>query len=456
MTTPEPIRTREPISACEIVALAPTTHSSPISTAAQMSDARMVYHARDVACQDVRGGRDFQRPAWLSPEIGALMVAALDLFLIPAAAAAAVAAYTGLTQRHLLIGLFAGPLFVGMFSRLGGYRLAQLPKLRWQVTRTLLTWGATVSVLLLVAFLSKTSDSYSRAWAVTWVTAAPLVLLAARCGVRIAIGTRAGGSYFTRNVVVIGAGDEGRRLIAKLQEMPEKSVAVCAVFDDRKSRLSASLHGINVLGTTDDLLDYVRSTPVDEIVIALPLHAEQRLKALCDKLKALAVDLRISVEPLAEKFQFRGMSYVGDVPVFEVANRPLKNWMAVLKWVEDKLLAALLLVFLSPLMAVLAVLIKLDSAGPVFFVQQRFGFNNEVIGVLKFRTMYIDHNDPTGAQRTVQNDPRVTRLGRFLRLLSMDELPQLVNVLRGDMSLVGPRPHAIAMRAGDCLYWEAV
>ena len=107
-------------------------------------------------------------------------------------------------------------------------------------------------------------------------------------------------------------------------------------------------------------------------------------------------------------------------------------------------------------MALIAILIKLDSPGPVLFVQRRFGFNNEEIRVLKFRTMYIDRSDPTGAQRTVPDDPRVTRLGRILRLLSFDELPQLLNVVRGDMSLIGPRPHAIAMMAGGRPYGEAV
>ena len=123
---------------------------------------------------------------------------------------------------------------------------------------------------------------------------------------------------------------------------------------------------------------------------------------------------------------------------------------------EDKLLGSLLLIFVGPLMALTAILIKLDSPGPVLFVQKRFGFNNEVIGVLKFRTMHIDRADPSGAQRTVRNDPRVTRLGRILRWLSFDELPQLINVIRGDMSLVGPLPHAVAIKAGDRLYGEAV
>ena len=150
------------------------------------------------------------------------------------------------------------------------------------------------------------------------------------------------------------------------------------------------------------------------------------------------------------------MSYIGTVPVLEIADRPLKHWRAIAKWIEDQVLSVLLLIFLGPLMAIVALLIKLDSPGPVFFAQERFGFNNDVIRVLKFRTMFIDRGDQSGARRTVQNDPRVTRVGRVLRALSIDELPQLINVLRGDMSLVGPRPHAIAMRAGGRLYGEAV
>jgi Undecaprenyl-phosphate glucose phosphotransferase len=256
--------------------------------------------------------------------------------------------------------------------------------------------------------------------------------------------------------VIVGAGDEGRRLITKLQELRDKSIAILGVFDDRKSRLPRSVLGLNVLGTTDDLVRIARRVPVEEVIVALPLGAEERLKALFWKLKGIATDLRLSIEPVAETFQVRGMSYLGTVPVLEIADRPLKHWRALVKWVEDKVFAALLVTALAPLMGFTALLIKLDSRGPVFFVQERFGFNNRVIKVLKFRTMYADRGDQSGAQRTVPNDPRVTRVGRVIRALSIDELPQLINVLRGDMSLVGPRPHAIAMRAGDHLYCDAV
>jgi polysaccharide biosynthesis protein PslA len=406
---------------------------------------------------------DFQRPVWFSPEIVAFVIGALDWCLVLAAAATAFAVYFGVMdqrvaqpERHILTAFLAATVFAGMFERLGGYRSKHLARLDWQVTRLLMTWGFTVAVLLFAAFLSKTSEIYSRGWAVVWVIATPILLLIGRCLLHAAMVTRAGGSYLARNIAIVGAGTEGQRLIARLQEEQDRTVVIRGVFDDRKSRLPGSVCGFSVLGTTDDLLNFARRATIDEVIMALPLDAEQRLKSLCDKMKALAIDVRLSLEPLAEAFNGRGLGHVGTVPVFEVVDRPLKNWRAVAKWMEDRLFGSLLLVFVAPLMAVIAILIKLDSPGPVFFVQRRFGFNNQVIQVIKFRTMHLDRGDPSGAQRTIRNDPRVTRIGRILRWLSFDELPQLINVVRGDMSLVGPRPHAVAMKAGGRLYGEAV
>jgi Undecaprenyl-phosphate glucose phosphotransferase len=396
-------------------------------------------------------------------EILSATVAAVDFCLLLGAAAATFLVYFHLanpseTEPGLYVfpATFAATLFVGGFERLGGYRLKQLTRLHWQLTRIMMTWSVTVSVLLLVAFFGKISESYSRGWALAWIIAAPALLLSARGFLYLVMARWVHNGRLARNVVIVGAGKEGEQLIAMLRQPHDKSIAIRGVFDDRKSRLPRSIGGLQVLGTTDDLLDFVRQVQIDEVIIALPLHAASRLQTICEKLKVLAIDLRLSIEPLAETFQVRRMSYVGDVPVLEVADRPLKHWRAAAKWLEDKVIAILLMIFVAPLMAVIALLIKLDSPGPVFFVQRRFGFNNEVIRVLKFRTMYVDLGDPTGAQRTVQDDPRITRFGRVLRWLSLDELPQLVNVLRGDMSLVGPRPHAIAMRAGGRLYCEAV
>jgi Undecaprenyl-phosphate glucose phosphotransferase len=281
--------------------------------------------------------------------------------------------------------------------------------------------------------------------------------LAGRCLLELATQRWPKDSHLARNIVIVGAGDEGQQLVAKLQRSQDKSIAIRGIFDDRKSRIPQTVGGVSVLGTSDDLICFARQVRIDDVIIALPLDAERRLKTFFEKLHGLAIDVRLSVEPIAEKFQIRGMSYIGSAPVLEIADRPLKDWRAVTKWLEDKFLAVLLLIAFAPLMAIVALSIKLDTRGPMLFVQQRFGFNNEAIRVLKFRTMYVDQCDRSGGQRTVQHDPRVTRVGRIIRALSIDELPQLINVLRGEMSIVGPRPHPIAMEAGEgVLYSDAV
>jgi Undecaprenyl-phosphate glucose phosphotransferase len=359
-------------------------------------------------------------------------------------------------ERYTLAPLLAAVLFRIGFRRMGGYELRQLSLFRWQVGHIALVWAAVVAMLLLLGFVGKESQTYSRGWALMWMVSALVSLLFARGILRLFILRWVRQGYLARNVVVVGAGEPGERLIAKLQQSSDGGVAICGVFDDRKTRIPPSVGGYEILGTTDDLFEFVRSEPVDEVIVALPLNAEARLKQIFDKLKLLPVDLRLSAEPIADAFPVRGINYLADVPVLEIVERPLKNWNAVTKWIEDKLLGGILLLLALPLMAIIAVIVKFDSKGPVFFVQERFGFNNNVIRVLKFRTMYRDRGDASGAARTVRGDPRVTRVGRYLRPLSLDELPQLFNVVHGDMSLVGPRPHAVAMRAGERLYPEAV
>jgi Undecaprenyl-phosphate glucose phosphotransferase len=413
--------------------------------------------------RDASRKRIFRKPNWLSPEMIAVMIGALDFCLVLAAAAAAFGTYSGIMGqtvpepgRHILTSLLAATVFASLLQRLGGYRLKQLSRFDWQLKRIVMTWVVTVAVLLLIACLSKTSDIYSHGWTLAWIVTVPVLLLIGRGVLHIVLATGAGATCFTRNIVIVGAGHEGQRLIARLRAEGDKSIVIRGVFDDRKSGLPSSVGGLAVRGTTDDLLHFAPHEPIDEVIIALPLNAELRPRTLCNKMKGLAVDVRLSLEPLAETFRVRGVSYVGDVPILEMVDRPLKNWRGAIKSIEDKLLSLLLLTLVSPLMVLIAILIKLDSRGPVLFIQKRFGFNNQVIQVLKFRTMHVDCADPSGAKRTVRNDPRVTRVGRILRLLSLDELPQLINVVRGEMSLVGPRPHAIAMKTGDRLYCDAV
>src|SRR6266446_4635797 len=394
--------------------------------------------------------RWFGRTVTLSPEMVAKMVKVIDFLAIMTAAAGAFAFYLGLTthsaaevERYLLTSSLAATLFVTGFRYIEGYTLMQLRMLRWQLTRAAAIWAITISILLFLAFVGKVSDTYSRGWMLGWIMATMAFILIERGILRIAIARLIQRGYIARSIAIVGAGELGERLIAKFQKSQDKSIAIRGVFDDRVSRVPRSVSGCRVLGNIDDLLRFARQVMLEEVIIALPLSAEQRLKEIIGKLKVLPSDLRLSAESMAESFPLRGMSHLAGAPLLGIVDRPIKHWNAVAKWVEDKVLSAALLFALAPAMALIALLIKLESWGPVLFVQERFGFNSDAIRVYKFRTMYADRSDISGAQRTVYNDPRITRVGRVLRLLSLDELPQLLNVLKGDMSLVGPRPHAI-------------
>lgn len=356
------------------------------------------------------------------------------------------------SPHYAATALIGAVILVGLFERLGGYQLKRLQSLKWQVPHITLVWSIGVAILLLAAFVGKISSDYSRGWALLWFLATPLILIAARATELTVLGRRLNDGSLARTVAIVGAGDDGERLVAALSRCADKSFAIRGIFDDRRARSPSQVHGIPVVGTTDDLLRLSRCEKIDEVVVALPITAEDRLKAIFEKLTVIPADLRLSINAVTGQLPIRGIGYFADVPVLDIVHTPLRHARSLCKWLEDKLLALLILALVGPLMAIIAILIKFDSRGPVFFTQERFGFSNNVIRVLKYRTMYHDSCDPSGAQRTVRNDPRVTRVGRILRSLSLDELPQLINVLRGDMSVVGPRPHAVAMQAGDRPY----
>jgi Undecaprenyl-phosphate glucose phosphotransferase len=174
------------------------------------------------------------------------------------------------------------------------------------------------------------------------------------------------------------------------------------------------------------------------------------------QLWVLPVDIRLSAHMSKLRLASRAYSYLGDVPVFDVADRPISDWNLVAKWLFDHVVAIVAIILLSPVMIATAIAIKLDSPGPVLFRQKRHGFNNELIEVFKFRSMYVNQADAAAAKLVTKDDPRVTRVGRFIRKTSIDELPQLFNVLLGQLSIVGPRPHALQAKAANVLYYEAV
>jgi Undecaprenyl-phosphate glucose phosphotransferase len=239
-------------------------------------------------------------------------------------------------------------------------------------------------------------------------------------------------------------------LIRALRVEPDNDICICGVFDDREdARVPAIAEGLPKLGRIDELLEFGRQAEVDMLIVALPMTAEARLVSLLKRLWVLPVDIRLSACSTQLRFRPRAYSFVGSVPLLDIFDKPIADWDALTKRIFDVVVASLALVALSPVLVAAMLAIRLDSRGPIFFRQRRYGFNNEVIEVLKFRSMHHHMADPDARKVVTRNDPRVTRVGKFLRRSSIDELPQLINVLAGSLSLVGPRPHAVNAQMQD-------
>ena len=259
-----------------------------------------------------------------------------------------------------------------------------------------------------------------------------------------------------RRILVYGANDQARKLIERIDHLAEPWNHIIGVFDDRISRVGPNIGRYRVLGNLDDLIALGRSNPPDEILVALPWAAEQRLLTVMHSLAVLPANIRLCPEFFHDEMIRGRTSYQFGLPMLNAFEKPMAGWDAIGKRVFDVVFSSVLLVAALPLLLLITALIKLESRGPILFRQNRYGFNNEVIEVFKFRTMREESSDIAGDRLTERNDPRRTRIGAFLRRSSLDELPQVINVLRGEMSIVGPRPHALRTTAGGRLCEDVV
>ena len=261
-----------------------------------------------------------------------------------------------------------------------------------------------------------------------------------------------------RRTIIVGADENGEQLVQALKTQDDSDIKVLGVFDDRNDdRALDTCAGSPKLGKVDDIVEFARRTRIDLVLFALPISAETRILEMLKKLWVLPVDIRLSAHTNKLRFRPRSYSYLGEVPTLDVFEAPITDWDLVMKWLFDHVVGFVILVLALPVMGLVALAVKLDSPGPVLFRQKRFGFNNERIDVFKFRSMYHHQADPTASKVVTKNDPRVTRVGRFIRKTSLDELPQLFNVVfKSNLSLVGPRPHAVQGKLQNRLFDEAV
>jgi Undecaprenyl-phosphate glucose phosphotransferase len=327
-----------------------------------------------------------------------------------------------------------------------------------QYMRLASAWSVVFLIAISLSFFAKAGDQFSRAWLGGFYVFGLLALVGFRRALFLLVRRWTREGRLDRRTVVVGADAKGESLIHSLAVQRDSDVRVIGVFDDRgDARSPASCEGVQKLGTVDDLVEFARRTRVDLVIFSLPISAESRILQMLKKLWVLPVDIRLSAHTNKLRFRPRSYSYIGNVPVIDIFDKPIADWDVVMKWLFDKVVGTLALIFVSPIMLAVAVAIKLDSKGPVLFRQRRYGFNNELIEVYKFRSMYVEQTDAKADRLVTKDDPRVTRVGRFIRKTSLDELPQLFNVVfAGNLSLVGPRPHAVNAKAQNRIYDEAV
>ncbi len=327
-----------------------------------------------------------------------------------------------------------------------------------QYFRLASAWSVVFLLAIGATFFAKAGAEFSRVWLGTFYVTGLIALVAFRRGLFLLVRRWTREGRLDRRTVVVGADARGDALIRSLVSQKDSDVRVVGVFDDRGDERSPTVVADRQkLGTVDDLVEFARRTRIDLVIFSLPISAEGRILQMLKKLWVLPVDIRLSAHSNKLRFRPRAYSYIGNVPVLDIFDKPIADWDVVMKWLFDKIVGSLLLIAVSPIMLLTAIAVKFESRGPVFFKQKRYGFNNELIEVYKFRSMYVGQCDATASKLVTKGDPRVTKVGAFIRKTSIDELPQLINVVfKGNLSLVGPRPHAVHAKAEDRLYDEAV
>jgi Undecaprenyl-phosphate glucose phosphotransferase len=369
--------------------------------------------------------------------------------------------YVGLSTdtplQYFLAILSTATLSVVLLEFTDSYQLAVMRDPFGKFGRLLLVVSGAFALMSLAGFFLKISEDFSRVWFGTWYVSSLVIFMAFRLVMSRLIRRWARNGKMERRAVIVGGGKPAEDLIRSIEQQPYNDIRICGVFDDRDAKRSpAIVAGYPKLGNIAELIEFARIAHIDMLIVSLPITAEARVLSLLKKLWVLPVDIRLSAHNNHLQFRPRAYSYIGSVAMIDLFDKPINDWDSVAKRAFDIFFSLFGIVLFSPIIIATAIAIKLESKGPVIFKQQRHGFNNEIIEVWKFRSMYTEMCDPTARNAVVKNDPRVTRVGRFIRKSSIDELPQFFNSLMGTLSLVGPRPHAIAAHTHNLLYNEVV
>lgn len=302
----------------------------------------------------------------------------------------------------------------------------------------LIAWAAVLFCLFGFTFLTKSGADFSRGWISYWAILGWVFLLGGRISLRLVLRSIRRWGFNQRQIVMAGDYALSQEVAERLLHSPWAGLQVIGVFGDHLVQ-QASKERMPLLGSIDDLETFVNERDIDQVWITLPLKAEDTVKKIMFLLRHSTVDIRWVPDISSFRLINHSVSEIAGMPVLSLSTSPMVGISRLLKALEDRLLSALILILVSPLMAVLSAGVKLSSPGPIFYRQERVGWNGKPFLMLKFRSMPVDA-EKNGVQWGGARNKEATKFGAFLRRTSLDELPQFINVLKGEMSIVGPRP----------------
>ncbi|OYY73006.1 MAG: undecaprenyl-phosphate glucose phosphotransferase [Gammaproteobacteria bacterium 28-57-27] len=373
-----------------------------------------------------------------------LLIKGLDAFVVALAGVLAYLWRFGIENfpipAHYTMLMITGiAVLLAVYSSTGVYRSWRGGNIAQMFVHMLMGWMGALTILLALLAILKTSDDYSRLWLGTWAATTAILLLIERSLLYYLLSWLRLHGKNHKQVILIGHADIAHELIRRINSATWTGFDVIAIFDDQ-AKPHTEIDGVTLHQNFDEALQYIKDHSVSEVWITLPLREEAWLHTL----RHSTANIRYVPDIFAFRLLNHGVSEIAGIPMLDLSTTPMTGINRLVKALEDRVLALLILITISPLLLGITLAVKMSSPGPVLFKQKRHGWDGREITVYKFRSMFVHQEDGDKITQARASDTRITPLGAFLRRTSLDELPQFFNVLQGRMSIVGPRPHALA------------
>lgn len=346
-------------------------------------------------------------------------------------------AYQGLMPQNYLTALLLGFLFSAwLFPSFNVYKSWRGSGIAEEILTLLFSWTCAILGLLAFVFFTKTATEFSRHWFILWFGSAYLGLIISRITLRLILHRLRNKGFNQRHIVLVGGGALNQQVQKKLVSSSWMGLKISGYFADDDNDPS-----IPYLGNTETVVHYVEQHQIDQVWITLPLTAMDKIEAISRQLHSVAIDVMLIPDIASLRMLNHSVTQLDGMAIINMSVSPMSSSNIVIKWLEDKVLASLILILISPVMIAIAIAVKISSPGPVFYRQERISWNGKSFNILKFRSMLSDTDKRTGGPVWGSTEKKqTTKVGQWLRSTSLDELPQFINVVKGDMSIVGPRP----------------